>query len=201
MQVMRWIASGALTIFVLWAAYIVSPYWALRDLAVAVEHGQAAAVDRRVNFRALRVSLAKQLVSAGLAEADPNDTIGPSDLRLAAGTVAVADEPLVDSLVTAAGVIRLLGPGIGSETGSVPRPFADGADVLRHLGDLISASTWRGFRNVYFSLPAGAPAGRRYRLQLRLSRMTWRLVAIDLPADLRQELVGRIIGRRGAADR
>lgn len=200
MQAMRWIVSGALTLFILWAIYIVSPYWALREFAVAVEHGDSQDVVERVNFRALRVSLAKQLVSAGMAEADPNDTLGPSELRLVAGTIAVADEPLVDNLLTAAGVIGLLGHRTtAAEADSVRHPFDIKTGLLTRLGELLRASTWRGFRNVYFSLPPGAPTGRRYRLQLRLSRMTWRLVAIELPADLRQRLVERIIGRRRSA--
>ena len=196
---MRWIVSGVLTVFILWAIYIVSPYWALRDFAEAVESGNAQKVVDRVNFRALRVSLAKQLVSAGMEEADPKDALGSSELRLVAGTIAVADEPLVDNLLTAGGVIGLLGRRTAETQDTARHPFDAKASLLTRLGQLIRASTWRGFRNVYFSLPPSAPKDQRYRLQLRLSRMSWRLVAIDVPASLRQRLVDRIIGRHRSA--
>jgi hypothetical protein len=68
------------------------------------------------------------------------------------------------------------------------------------LADLVAASRWRGFRNVYFELPPEEPSERRFRLQFRLSRLKWRLIGVDLPEGVRQRLAGELLRRVRAAE-
>ena len=183
---MRWFVGSALGLVLLWAAYVASPYWALVDLAKAVESHDVQAISERVNFRAFRLSPARQVAAAGMGS-----RAGSPDANIAASTLAVAAEPLLERIVTPEGVVRLL-----DEIGTTGRPGSGSSargvrldrGALQTVVDLVRASRWRGFRNVYFSLASKADPDQQSRLQLRLSRLRWRLVAVDLSPEARQRL-------------
>ena len=63
---MRWTGRFLVALLVVWAIYFFSPYVALLRLAQAIEAKDVAAIEERVNFRAVRTSLAKQLIPAYL---------------------------------------------------------------------------------------------------------------------------------------
>ncbi|MDB5590455.1 DUF2939 domain-containing protein [Enterovirga sp.] len=191
---MRWFVGIVLALAVAWLAYAISPYWALYRLADAVQRGDVAAVTARVNVRALRYSLAKQ-VGADLAAAQRGG-IASADAQLAAGTAAALADPFLDHFLSPEGIVRLLRTGPTGTPGD-GAPFSQGASVsLDDLDDFLAASTWRGFRNIYVTLPADQPREARFRLQLRLGQLRWRLVGLELPARLRQRIVDSVLRRR-----
>ena len=55
---MRWWLAPLIAVFA-WFAYTLTPFWSLYEFAAAVQAGDAAAVEQRVNFRTLRLSLAQ----------------------------------------------------------------------------------------------------------------------------------------------
>lgn len=192
---MRWIVAGCLALAIGWSAYLGSPYWALYRLGRAVEAGNVAELASRVNIRALRGSVARQVATQIAAIAQPTaNGIASSDAQLAASAAAILADPFLDAYLQPDGVMRVLS-GVKDEGGdpAIGPGKADGPAVRRFL----AASAWRGFRNVYFSLPPGAPPPMRYRLQLRLSQFRWRLVGLELPPDLVHRIAGEIAeGRR-----
>lgn len=192
---MRWFLAILLALLVIWAAYLVSPYWALYRLAAAVERGEVSAVAERVNLRALRFSLAKQVASE-LAAAGGGGGIAGPDAQLAAGAALALADPFLDEILTPGGIVRLLRTGPSGEPGS-GSPFSQGVAVsIDDLDDFMAASMWRGFRTVYVTLPPDEPREARFRLQLRLSNLTWRLVSLELPEKLRRRIAETLIRRR-----
>lgn len=184
-----------------WTAYLASPYWAAWRLASALEARDARRVEERVNLRAVRQSLARQLVSEGLQSKAVAAALGGSDAQVAAGTIAAAADPVLERIVTPEGVIALLPPLRQDETKSIDRPRERRGftAAVRDAWSFALASRWRGFRNVYLTLPPEAEPDRQVRLQLRLSRFKWRLIGIDLPPATRLRLVGDMVRLHGGA--
>lgn len=192
---MRWFVGSAVTVLLLWGGYTASPYWALWDFTSALARQDMNAVARRVNFRALRISLAKQLVSEG-ARTGAN-SLGEADTQLLASAVAVAADPFLEQFVTPEGLRRLV-QELRPETLRARRErgrMRMGADALRTIYETVKGARWRGFRNVYFALRSGDEENADLRIQVRLSRLTWRVVSIELPAAARQRLFERLLQR------
>lgn len=193
---MRWLFGGATALFLLWAAYVASPYIALLGLASSVVSADVPQISERINLRAIRQSLAKQVVGEAVASRG-GAGLGGSEADLAKATIAMAADPFLDRIVTEPGIAGLL-----ADTGLRSMGGAGALDRLakapRQVLALATVSRWRGFRNVYFTLPPGVAAPEQVRLQLRLSRLSWRLVGIDLPHAARARLAEAIISTRGS---
>ena len=191
---MRWLFGSATALFLVWAAYVASPYIAAIRLVAAIATGDGAALTERVNLRAVRAAVAKQIVDQGLAEKGQG-TVSSSDIELIKGTITAAAEPFLTQTMTPPGVAGLIG------LGSFAAPFKGGplaalTTAPRQVLAIVQASRWRGFRNVYLTLPPEKPAGEQTRLQMRLSRLTWRLVGIDLPPGEKARLVAAVLAKR-----
>lgn len=190
---MRWVAV-ALAFVALWVAYLASPYWALYQLATAISQGNVREVEARVNLRALKVALARQLTD-DLAALDKTGTIGSADIHFATATALVYADPFLDALMTPDGLVRLLRPDrVAPGPNEAGSPFVRGLS-LDEVGDLLAASTWRGFRNIYFGLPTERPVAERFRLQLRISRLSWRLISVELPPTAQRRLAAELLRR------
>lgn len=189
---MRWIVAGLFALVAAWGVYLLSPYYMLYRLGRAVETGDVEAVAARVNVRALRSSVAKQ-VAAELAATEPDRGIATADAQLVASAALALADPVLESFVRPDGVLRLLriSPA-GDATGTA---FGKRSVGIEDLDDFLPSSSWRGFRNVYVHLPPGEPPGSRYRVQLRLGNWRWRLVAIDLPPRLIRRLAADLRSR------
>jgi hypothetical protein len=191
---MRWFVGSAVGIVLLWGLYIASPYWAVLDFARAVDSRNVQTIGERVNFRALRLSLAKQLVTEGMASRAVATALTGSDAQVAAGTIAAAVDPLLEQLLTVEGVVGLLpkpgAEGSGGVSGGGDRSVMA---LLRDTADLVRTSRWRGFRNIYFALPPNPGTEPQARLQFRLGRLKWRLVGVELTPETRQRLLAETI--------
>lgn len=192
---MRVFVATLLALVSAWLLYLASPYYALYRLGQAVEAGDVGAVTSRVNVRALRFSLAKQLAAEIVAAEAGRSGIATPDAERAAGAALALADPLLDEFVTPAGVARLLRSGTAASAQSGSAFARDGVD-LDDLDDFLASSSWRGFRNVYFLLPPGEPPGSRFRLQLRLGQMTWRVVSLELPDGVRHRIATELLKRR-----
>jgi hypothetical protein len=190
---MRWIVAGFLVLLAVWGFYLASPYYALYRLGRAVEAGDLNDVAARVNIRALRYSLARQ-VATEIAASEPSG-IASADAQVAAAAAMAIADPVLDGIVRPDGLIRLLRI---SPTGDATGTAFGGRSVgIEDLDDFFAASHWRGFRNVYVNLPPGEPPGSRFRLQLRLGNGRWRLVALDLPPALIRRIASELKSRTG----
>ncbi len=196
---MRWFTAATVAAL-LWLAYAASPYVALWRLARAVQAHDTTAVAERVNFRALRASLSRQTTAAIATAAAARREGAPRDRQFVLEAAASLAEPLVTALVTPDTVVDILDDGwpeglalqrraTGAERG------ANGlsAGTLRDLTDLFFASDMRGFRTVVVSFPPRLTRDRQFRLRLRLRGTTWRLVDLELPPTLRDEISRRLV--------
>lgn len=194
---MRWFVRGAVVLALLWGLYLASPYWTLWRLASAAQARDAARVVAFVNLRAVRVALAKAVLAEGVAQGKAAG--GAADAQGAAAAIAAAAEPLLERIVTPEGVAALLGDlwsGRDVTAAEAARPRRRWQDLV---SDTLRTSRWRGFRNVYVLVPPQPGASPQYRLQLRLSRLRWRLVAVELPPGQRLRLLEEVIRRNAPA--
>jgi hypothetical protein len=202
---MRWALRIGAGLILAWLVFLASPFVALHGLGRAVETRDVEAVRARVNFRALRLSLLKQVIGAYLDER-VGRALGPAERQLAADAGATAADPIVSQLLTPEAIIELLNEGwpkgIGdSSAADAPAgqetPPAKPGDVietmrvasLRGAVRLFRQSELRGFRNLVVSLPPDAPTEQQFRLRLRLVRTTWKLIGIELPDALLKRAV------------
>jgi hypothetical protein len=155
----------------------VSPYWDLYRLRTAVAERDAAMVSAHVDFPALRDSLKGQVmtgVQRAIAPADDNPLA-----RLGAAVAAVAVNPMIDAMVSPAGVMAML------DTGEVrlarPAPQADeGQDDTAAAGR--TRQDWSLHYRAWSEVAVGTDApGAGSFVFRRAGLWHWDLVAIELP--------------------
>lgn len=186
---MRWTLRISFLLLLAWAIFLVSPFVALYDLSKAVEAKDVARITERVNFNALRVSLARQILGEYLKTQD----LGGLDQQAASQFGTATLNPVLEQLITPQAIIDMLDDGRLSQVGA----GGPASPIRLDLGSLKSA--WRtfitsesqGFRAITIPLPAEASKEDQFRVTMRLRGTTWRLTGIDLPAPLREELIKR----------
>jgi hypothetical protein len=208
---MRWIIRIFILLFLVWGVYAASPYAALYSLAKAVEAKDVAALNERVNFQAVRLSLSKQIVSAYLRLTGKGKETSSSPFgQVAASAGASIIDPVIEPLVSAEAMIDLLENGWPAELGGAARmrkrdgPQGLGFDPARFVSlqgaaRLFMASETRGFRAVLFTIPFDGPPEERIKLQFRLSGLSWRLVGIELPEAVKARLVQELAKRNASS--
>jgi hypothetical protein len=190
---MRWTLRITAVLAVMWAAYFVWPYFAAYRLAEAVLARDVGTVKQRVNFSAVRQSLAEQIFTTYLRLTGREAKLGAFSGLAIAATSAIAD-PIVAQLVSSEALTDLLAngwpiavlperlPGIeGLRSGSIGTAWQ------------VFAHSEHGLRSFSVMVPAQAAAGRRFRLQFRLSSRTWRLVGVELPEELKVRLTQELV--------
>ncbi|MGF9763980.1 DUF2939 domain-containing protein [Microvirga sp. 0TCS3.31] len=184
---MRWTFRISFLLLLGWAIFMVSPFVALYDLSKAVQARDVARLTERINFNALRVSLARQILGEYLKTQD----ISERDRQLAAQAGAAALNPVLEGLLTPQAVIDLLEDGQLQQlqregTGGPAIRFDPGS--LRQAWQIFILSESQGFRAITIPLTPDEPRDQQFRVTLRLSGATWRMTGIDLPASLQKEL-------------
>ena len=197
---MRWILGIAIAALVAWAAFLASPFVALHRLAKAVEAQDLAQISARVNVRALRLSLSKQIASEYLRTLGRGRELDALNRDVAASAGATLVDPLVAQLVTPEALVALL-QGRLPAGAAAASPAAAGISLdvgsLGAAARTFMASQSRGFRNIFIPLPDGKPKAEQVRLHLRLTGTTWRLLGVELPQPVVSALVKQL--PRGAS--
>lgn len=179
-----------------WFLFTLTPFWALYDLARAVQAGDASYVERHVNFRTLRFSLTQQLTAAlrtGSTEASPKER------QRLADTATILAMPLAEALVTPQMVVDLLDDGwpqsldLANPSPETSRAH-DGLSVsdLRRLGAFYVQSEMRGFRTVVMSVPPGRAPAKQFKIRMRLRGWQWHLIEIELNPALRERIANAV---------
>jgi hypothetical protein len=190
---MRWTLRISFLLFLAWAIFMVSPFVALYDLSKAVEARDVARITERVNFNALRVSLARQILGEYLKTQDL-DGLG-QQAAAQAGTAVL--NPVLEELITPQAVIDLLEDGqlqqaAGTLSGNgIFSPIGFDAQSLGKAWRTFILSESQGFRAITIPLPVDEPKERQFKITLRLRGTTWRLTGIELPEPLKEELIKR----------
>jgi hypothetical protein len=190
---MRWTLRISFLLFLAWAIFMVSPFVALYDMSRAIEARDMDRITERVNFNALRVSLARQILGEYLKTQDL-DGLG-QQAATQAGTAVL--NPVLEELITPQAVIDLLDDGqLQRATGTQGRngsffPLGFDAASLGKAWRTFIMSETQGFRAITIPLPADEPRDKQFKITLRLRGTTWRLTGIDLPEPLKDELIKR----------
>jgi hypothetical protein len=178
-----------LALFAAWSAW---PFFALFDIARAAKAGDAAAIEQRVDFPALRRSLATQM---GAAYA----RISGARPGLLGAAAAAAADPFLAKLLTPEALIELLRNGWPTTAIGVPptgtQITAPNLDSLGNILRLYAASDY-GIGEFRLAVPLDVPADQRFRLEFGLSNWTWKLSAIDLPMDVADRLAREVMKAR-----
>jgi hypothetical protein len=191
---MRWAIRSIILLIVLALAYAAWPFWAAYDFVTALRNRDAAAIERRVNFPAVRYSLTEQVVVAYLQLSGRDTRLGQFGRGMAIAAVASVAEPIVARLISAQALMELL------ETDSAAAAVTSTAGVLQGLGSgsvdtawqLLLHSDW-GFRRFVLAVPVNAPPARRFRLRFRLTSWTWKLAAVEVPEEVRNRLAQELV--------
>jgi hypothetical protein len=199
---MRWIFRIGGVLAVAWLLFLASPFVALHNFAREIEAGDLEAIRERVNFRALRLSLLKQVMGAVVQEKSGR-ALDAGQRQLAIEIGASVADPLVAQLLTPEAIVELLNGAWPKALREDDEPSAAEAtppSIVRALRMRSFGAVWRlfrnselrGFRSIVVSLPPDRPPDRQVRLRLRLARGSWKLVNIELPPAILQELARRL---------
>jgi hypothetical protein len=185
----RWGLWVILSLGILLSVYLASPLIALHRIASAVETKDAVALTERIDFPALRRSLAKQIVQEYLKLTGKKLPLHAIGKRV---VVSVAD-PVVARLMTVRALLDLLGKGDAGEKAKVPverAPFTSAS--FKSVWQLWLSSDYLG-RSFYVYLPPKKSRAEQFRAQLRLIGWRWRIVGLDLPEDLKEHLAQELV--------
>jgi hypothetical protein len=202
---MRWFIRFFVVLTLAWVVFAASPYYALYDFARAVEAGDLATIRSRVNFPAVRISLSKQLVTAYLVATGRESELKASSKGLVAAAGGTLVDPLLAQYVTPEALAGFLagGRGAAGSGAGTTLPGAASADgglapkSLRAAWSLFLGSESRGFRVIVFPVPPEKSPEDQFRLQFRLSGLTWRLVGVEMPQPVQQRLIQEMLRREG----
>jgi hypothetical protein len=197
---MRWAGRIGIVLILIWAVYFISPYVSLYRLAKAIDARDVAAIEQRVNFRAVRVSVARQLIPAYLAATGRESEIKGARGDAVVGIGASIADPLLAQYLTPAALAGFLNdPAFAAGGGAPVGPGGIRMDSVRDAWRLFASAQTRGFRAVSFAVPVDRPADQQFRLQMRVRGLGWRLVGIELPKPILQRLVQELIRSNPAA--
>jgi hypothetical protein len=98
--------------------YLGSPYWAARNLALAVKRGDAAQIDALTDMPALRESVKAQLSAVAVQRIHPDRGLFGA---IGALLAPVAVDKLVDAYVTPEGIANLVTTGRPDTPGAAPQ--------------------------------------------------------------------------------
>jgi hypothetical protein len=175
---------------------MVSPFVALYSLAQDVEARDAARLEERVNFRALRISLAKQIVGEYLRQTGRGQELSGMSRNVATSAGASFADPLIAQLVTPEAVFGLLDgrlpETVAGNTSPIPLGLPKDWRALGGAWKTFILSESRGFRTLLVPFPAERPRAQQFRLQMRLDGTTWRLIGLELPQPMLRELVKQL---------
>jgi hypothetical protein len=186
---MRAWLGGFLIVFVLWAAYYVGPYVALFRIETALQAHDVHAITEEVNFRAVRISVARQLVEAyQSATGKAKQGEPPSNLEASLGAIIL--DPVLAEYVTPTSLVDLLnGSAQGRLAGRSAALFSPAAGSLRSAWRFFVTSEARGFRVVTFFAPLDRPKAEQFGLSFRFRPFSWRATGLHLPDSVTQQLV------------
>jgi Protein of unknown function (DUF2939) len=194
-EAMRWTLRFAILFFLAWAIFMVSPFVALYSLAKSVQARDLAAIEERVNFRAVRLSLSKQIVSEYLRASGRGAQLEGMNRSLASSAGATLADPLVAKIASPEALLGWLDGRLPEPLARNPAARADlqgswsGANAA--LRSFVFSET-RGFRTVLVPIPGDRPPAEQFRLQVRLVGTTWRLIGVELPKSLVETLVRQL---------
>ena len=187
---MRKIVVAALAFVALCAAYVAWPFASLYEVVRAAQAGDAARIEQRVDFPALRRSLVAQLIEA-------HARLSGKRLDRSGLTVGIASgfaSPLVEQLVSPATLAEIMRNGWPNKMLPDKPAGVEGLDsnTLGNVWQLYLNSDY-GIGEARFAVPVNRPKEKQFRVRLALSGWTWKLSGLDLPWELQERLAREFV--------
>lgn len=161
MRIIRWLALVCVLLLLLYGA---SPYFSFWRFAVALRASDAAAINARVDFPAVRASLKKQLVARFSRAATGHkrwSKLGPTLI-----------DAIVDAYATPDGIAAILSNPGALKNLQVPRHFEFPSS---------KAVNWLKVKYAFFIGPRSFVVDREgIRLRFRFTGLGWQLNDLDL---------------------
>jgi hypothetical protein len=153
-----------------------SPHWALYRMRSAVESRDYKAFSAYVDFTSLRNSFKQQMTGKdgdNRAGQDNDSPLEPLTRAIVSGLAG----PLIDAMLTPAGVIEMLGTGKPGVTQSVIASTVTQVPNIAALPDM--KLSYRGWDKVLFRAE-GLPETSGYFVLHRQGWWSWKLAAVEL---------------------
>ena len=191
---MRKIVAAILVIAVLFVAWSAWPFFGLYALARAVQSGDIARIEERVNYPALGRSLRSQVLATYARQ-----TGLPLDRGLIGNLASAVADPLIAKILSRVAVAQFLQNGwptpvLGDRPPTIPAPNWNA------LGDVwqLYANAQYGLRDFSVRLPVNEPRARQYRVNLTLDGLTWKLTGFELPDELADRLARELVKQKAS---
>ncbi|MBX6424723.1 MAG: DUF2939 domain-containing protein [Variibacter sp.] len=186
---MRWSLRIAALLGALLAAYTLWPFLDLYRLGRAIERSDAAELATRVEMRALRPSISRQVLAAYLRLTGKDGDLPGFLGGAVAGFGAALADPALSDLIQFDQVAALMREAL-SRPAEHGRPRSIAELVPRDLGSLwtLYASSDYKLHDFYVSVPPAFAPDQRFRLRLHLTQWKWKLYEVELPEHLRTRL-------------
>lgn len=191
---MRKAIAAFIVIVVLFVAWSAWPFFGLYGLSRAVQSGDIAQIEERVDYPDLGRSLSGQIWGTYARL-----TGVPLDRGMVMGIASAVADPLITKIISRAVLAQFLqsgwpAPVMGAKPPNLPAPN------WSSLGD-----TWRlyanssyGLREFSIGLPPTEPRARQYRVRLGLRGLTWKLIGFELPDEVIDRLARELVKQRAA---
>jgi Protein of unknown function (DUF2939) len=168
--------------------------------ATAVESDNTVALDNRIDPNRLGRSLAPQIVWTYLEKTGRMNVLGRTVSSLVAGASASLADPIMGELVTPQALVSLLtsaqlnSGNLRIQSTLVPLPKGS----MGSLWSVFQHAEY-GIGKLTVNLPVSASTSHdQYRVHLELLQWNWKLVAMDLPQNVREQLADELIRRIGS---
>jgi hypothetical protein len=193
---MRKTIAAVAILVALCLAYIVWPFASLASVVRAARAGDLATIERRVDWPALRRSLAGQIVTTYARL----NGIRLDRAGLTVGAVTSFMDPFIEKLTLPENIGALMRSGWPSGMLSDAPTDIEGIDP-----DLI-ANAWQlylnsdyGIGEVRTTVPFHQPRDKQFRVELALDGLTWKLSGLELPVALQERLTRELMKQQGKA--
>jgi Protein of unknown function (DUF2939) len=174
--------------------YVIWPFASLQSVVRAARAGDVAKIEQRVDWPALRRSLAGQIVATyARLNGMRLDRAG-----LTVGAVTSFMDPFIEKLMLPENISELMRNGWPKA--ALPEAPSDieglDPDMLGNAWQLYLNSDY-GIGEVRTTVPFHQPRDKQYRVQLALSNWTWKLSGLDLPVAIQEHLVRELMKQQG----
>lgn len=169
------ITAAALVGLLAMASYF-SPHWTLYRMGSAVESRDYKAFSTYVDFTSLRNSFKQQMTGKNGNDSAAQDNGNPLE-PLTRAIVSGLAGPLIDVMLTPAGVIEMLGAGKPGVTQAVVASTVTQVPNISALPDMTLA--YRGWDRVLLRAK-GLPETSGYFVLQRQGWWSWKLAAVEL---------------------
>jgi Protein of unknown function (DUF2939) len=201
---MSWTLRTLALLAAVWIAFVAWPFFALYELATAIQNRDGVTVARRINVPAVRHSLTEQIAATYLRITGREARLGVLTRGVAVAAATSIADPIVAKLLSTDALLELLHSGwprqvLSEQPTAVSEGLGHGS-IVRGLTSVSFGNLWRvfvqseqGFRRFDIGVPIDAPPTRRLKLQFRLTHWVWKLAGIELPEELRVRLARELM--------